>query len=122
MPTYHTVVLAHDPMWFLKFLLVALLLAVPLTIGAHVVKARRNTIVLTFMIALGALLAGHFAAPVPTGGWELLFPLAASLATLYLGIRYILVTGVLASLSMTLVIMSILVAGLLVVSQVTGVA
>jgi hypothetical protein len=123
MPNQFSVVVAPDPLWFLKFLLAALLLSVPLTIGARLVKARRHSITLTFVIALAALLAGHFViAPISASSWVILVALVAVLTTLCLGIRYLLVTSALASFSIAVAMVVFLVAGLIVVIAVERVA
>jgi len=101
----------HDPLWPLKYAAVALLLALPLTIGAHLARARRSTIALTFPIAFAALLAGHFGASAFLNGWGLVTAIAAALVTLCVGIRYILGTRLVAAVVVALATGAILLVG-----------
>jgi len=102
----------------MKYLIVALLIAVPLTMGARVVKARRVNILLSFAIALAALVVAHFAVPTHYGSWQLIFVPLAALIALFIGIRYLLVTTALAALAVSTAILMILLAGLLVIIEV----
>jgi hypothetical protein len=88
-----TVILVQDPLWLLKFMLVAMFLSLPLTLSAHFIKARRNNVFLTFSIALSALLTGHFSAAAIQGHWDLAVAFASEVATFCLGIRYLLVAS-----------------------------
>ena len=103
LPNQHTFIVTPDPKWFLKLLMVAVLLAISLTIGAHYAKARRNSIALTFAIALAAMLAGHYAARAFQSAWGLLVAEVATFVILYIGIRYMLVTSLIASVTVALV-------------------
>ena len=98
MPTQQVEYVAQDPLWLLKLAATALLLALPLTIGAHFARARRSTIALTFPVAFAALLASHYAASLFLNSWGLVTALGAALITLGVGIRYLLGTGLLAAL------------------------
>jgi hypothetical protein len=101
----------------MKYLIVALFLAVPLTMGARVVKARRINILLSCAISFAALMAGHFALPGRYDSWQIIFVPLAALITLVLGIRYLLVTTARAALAIAMTILVILLAGLLVLTE-----
>ena len=117
-PNQQTIVLSPDPMWFFKLLMVAALLAVVLTIGARIAKARRNKSALSFVISLAALFAGHFATPISVGPWGLFAAFTATMIILCLGIRYLLVTNFFASFSIALAAVTIIAAGLFFIWQI----
>jgi hypothetical protein len=96
--------LTQDPLGPLKFMAVAVFLALPLTIGAYLVKARRMNVFLSFFVALAALQAGHFAAVFADGISGVVVALVSELATLCLGIRYLLVASGPASFAIGLVV------------------
>jgi hypothetical protein len=112
MPTQHVEHLVQDPLWLLKFAAAALLLALPLTIGAHFARARRSTIALTFPLAFAALLTSHYAASAFLNGWGLVTAIGAALLTLGVGIRYLLGTSLLAALVVASATVIILLMGL----------
>jgi hypothetical protein len=91
-PTQHIVTFVPDPWWWVKLLAVAAILALPLTIGAHRARARRISLALTFPIAVAALLAGHFVAPISMDDYGLFAAIAAELFVFFLGVKYILGT------------------------------
>ena len=112
MASQRTVVLIQDPQWFLKLLVASVLLAALLTIASYLAKAQRHTFVLTLPIALTALLAGHFAAGISLSSLGLLIAVAAMVAILYLGVRYILVARPLASVAAVVGVTVLFVIGL----------
>jgi hypothetical protein len=97
MPTQHVITYVQDPWWPLQDAIIALLLALPMTIGAHLARARRSAIAVTFAIAWVALLAGHYVAPLSMNQWGLFAEIAAELVILFLGVRFILGTKLLAA-------------------------
>ncbi len=113
--TGHTVTIyaAHDPRWFLNYLVAAGLLAVPISVGARLAKAQRTTIFLSFALALTGVLACHFAAPAKPEAVGMLVAALAGIATLALGNRYLLVMGGLASVTLAFAVFLILGVGLL---------
>ncbi len=98
MPTQHVELVVQDPLWPLKLAAAALLLALPLTIGAHFARARRSTIALTFPLAFAALLAGHYAASAFLSAWGIVAATAAELVILCVGIYYLLGARLVAAL------------------------
>jgi hypothetical protein len=112
MPTQQVEHFVQDPLWLLKFAAAALLLVLPLTIGAHFARARRSTIALTFPMAFAALLTSHYAASAFLNGWGLVTAIGAALITLGVGIRYLLGTRILAALVVASATVALLLVGL----------
>jgi hypothetical protein len=71
MPKHVTVVAIQDPQWLLKLLVAAVALTLVLLIGAHLARARRNKLVLAFLVACASVLAGHFAVGISVSAWGL---------------------------------------------------
>jgi hypothetical protein len=120
MANQQTVVLAQDPQWFLKLLVASVLLAVLLTIASYLSKAQRRSFVLTFPIALGALLASHFAVRISLSSAGLLIAAAALDAILFLGVRYILIVCPLASVVVVIGVTVLFVVGLATALAIVG--
>lgn len=112
MASQRTVVLMQNPQWFLKLLIAAVLLAALLTMASYLAKAQRHTFVLTFPIALAALLAGHFAVRTSLSSLGLLIAAAAMVAILFLGVRHILIARPLASVVAVMGVALLFIAGL----------
>jgi hypothetical protein len=108
------VVAVHDPLWLLKLAAVALILAVPLTIGAHVARARRSNVALTYLIAVAALFAGHYVAPAAPNVIGVLIAIGASSVVLFLGVKYLLIARPLPALLVALATEGLLFLGLVV--------
>jgi hypothetical protein len=121
MPNHVTVVAIQDPQWLLKLLVAAVALTLVLLIGAHLVRARRNKLVLAFLVACASVLAAHFAVGISLSSWGLLAAVGATFVTLLLGVRYVLETGPLAALAVALATTAVLIAGLVSVVVIGGV-
>lgn len=84
MPAPNTVVLVPDPLWFLKSLLIAIALAMVLSIGGRIVKAKRVNVAITFPIAFVTVLAGHYISRVLPNTIGLTLTISAMLVILAL--------------------------------------
>ena len=120
MASQQTVVLMQDPQWFLKLLVASVFLGVLLRIASYLVKAQRHTFVLTLPIALAALLAAHFAVRSSLSSLGLLIAAAATVAILFLGMRYILIARPLASLTVVMGVTVLFVVGLAAALAIVG--
>jgi len=111
-----TVVAIQDPQWLFKLLVAAAVLAVVLTIGARLAKARRSNLALSFAIAFASLLGGHFAVRISLSPWGLLAAVMTIFAILCLGVRYVLAARLVASLAVALAATVPLIAGIVIVT------
>jgi hypothetical protein len=99
---------------FVGFIMLAVLLMLPIKVGAHLADAQRTGLIYCAVAALIGLIAGYFASSILGG--SIGGPLAAFLGFV-VGIRVVLGTTLTGALGLTIVSMGVLIVGLMVLSK-----